>query len=327
MVMTHATPAPADPAGVAPTPASGSEPDAGGGRRRRGRAPGHSARIGLAFVAPFLAFLIVFQYVPIALLIRNSLFDYTLINPALEKFVGFDQYAELVTDGSTAGSFLASFVFALGVVVLVIPLGFLLALFLNGRFAGRSLVRTIVFLPVVTSIVVTSTMWLFMLTKNGGLINSALTGVGLPQVEFLTTIPFAMISIIVMTAWQQVGFAAVLFLTGLQAVPTDVIEAARVDGASPARIVTAIIMPLMSRTTLFVVIAMTVFALQAFAPAFLMTSGGPQESTNLIVYAIFNAAFKLQDPGFASAMAVALMLLALVLSGIQSLFLRSKWSY
>lgn len=298
-----------------------------GGHRRRGVGPAHSARVGLSFVAPFLLFLILFQYVPVGMLVRNSFFDYTLLNPDEQTFVGFGQYARIVGDPSVAGTFGVTLLFAFGVVALVVPLGFLVAIFLNGRFPGRAAVRTIVFLPVVTSVAVTSTMWLFMLTKNGGLVNSAIATLGLPPVAFLTSVPWALISIIVMTAWQQIGFAAVLFLTGLQAVPDDVIEAARVDGASPGRLVLAIILPLMSRTTLFVVITMTVFSLQAFAPAFLMTSGGPENSTSLVVYAIYNAAFKLQDPGFASALAVAVMLIALGLSGIQSLFLRARWSY
>ncbi|MFT4284278.1 MAG: sugar ABC transporter permease [Protaetiibacter sp.] len=298
------------------------------GRRRRSNAgPAHSARIGLSFVAPFLFFLLMFQYVPIGMLVRNSLFDYTLIRPDDQRFVGLGQYERILTDPSVAGTFGVTLLFALGVVVLVVPISFSLAVFLNGRFLGRSVVRTIVFLPVVTSVAVTSTMWLFMLTKNGGLVNSVVQAFGLPPVAFLTSIPWALISIIVMTAWQQIGFAAVLFLTGLQSVPDDVLEAARVDGAGRLRTIVSIILPLMSRTTLFVVITMTVFSLQAFAPAFLMTSGGPENSTSLVVYAIYNAAFRLQDPGFASALAVVVMLIALVLSGIQSLFLRTRWSY
>ncbi|GAA1859803.1 carbohydrate ABC transporter permease [Microbacterium koreense] len=293
--------------------------------RRGGRL--HSPRVGLVFVAPFLLFLILFQYIPIAMLLRNSLFDYTLINREDQTFVGFDQYARILTDADALGTFGVTLAFAAGVVLLVLPTGFALALFLNGRFAGRTLVRTIVFLPVVTSVAVTSTMWLFMLTQNGGLVNGLLESLGLPRVAFLSSIPWALISIIVATAWQQIGFVAVLFLTGLQSVPDDIVEAARVDGAGRVRIAVSIILPLMSRSTLFIVITMTVFSLQAFAPAFLMTSGGPQGSTSLVVYSIYIAAFRLQDPGYASALAVVLLLVALVLSGIQSLALRTRWSY
>jgi ABC-type sugar transport system permease subunit len=307
--------------------ASGLSVRRAGRRRPRVSGPRRRAGVGIAFVAPFLLFLILFQYIPIGILVHDSLFDFTLLNPSDKRFVGLHEYERILTDPSATGAFTTTLLFAAGVVAIVVPLGFALAVFLNGRFPGRSIVRTIVFLPVVTSVAVTSTMWLFMLTKNGGLIESAITGLGLPPVAFLSSIPWALISIIVVTAWQQIGFAAVLFLTGLQSVPSDVIEAARVDGAGPLRVVGSIILPLMSRTTLFVVISMTVFSLQAFAPAFLMTSGGPQDSTSLVVYTIYIAAFTLQDPGFASALAVALMLLALVLSGIQSLFLRTRWSY
>lgn len=310
-------------------PVRATAPPAGradGARRRTSHSP-YPSRVGLLFVTPFLLFLLLFQYVPIAMLVRNSFYDYTLIRLDEQTFVGLAQYERMFIDPSVGTSFLVTLLFAAGVVAFVVPFGFLLAVFLNGRFAGRSLVRTIVFLPVVTSVAVTSTMWLFMLTRNGGLVNSAITSLGFPPVAFLTSVPLALISIIVMTVWQQVGFAAVLFLTGLQSVPTDVVEAASLDGAGRFRTLTAIVLPLMSRTMLFVVIAMTVFSLQAFAPAFLMTSGGPANSTSLLVYTIYNAAFRLQDPGFASALAVAVMAIALVLSGVQSIFLRTRWSY
>src|SRR5689334_6197605 len=120
------------------------------GRRRPHAGPAHSGRIGMAFVAPFLFFLILFQYVPIGMLVRNSFFDYTLLRPDEQKFVGIGQYERIFTDPGAASTFGTTLLFALGVLVLVVPLGFLVAVFLNGRFPGRSIVRTIVFLPVVT---------------------------------------------------------------------------------------------------------------------------------------------------------------------------------
>jgi len=130
-----------------------------------------------------------------------------------------------------------------------------------------------------------------------------------------------------MTLWQQVGFAAVLFLAGLQNIPEDVVEAARLDGASRWQQVWHITVPLMGRTTMFVVVTMTVFSLQSFAPAFVMTSGGPNYSTNFIVYQIYESAFSLQNPAEASAISVALTVIALLISGVQMRLLRTRWDY
>jgi len=258
---------------------------------------------------------------------RNSVYDYSLLNPAAEQFVGLRNFADMIEYEDAATSFGITFVFALGVVVFVIPIAFALALFLNSKLPARGLVRTIIMLPVVTSTVVVATMWSFLLDPSNGLINGALAVIGVGPQPFLTSTSQALPALIGMTLWQQVGFGAILFLAGLQGLPSELTEAARIDGATRPQVLWNITIPLLSRTTLFVVVIMTVFSLQAFAPAFLMTQGGPQESTNLVVYHIYNTAFIMQQAGYASALSVALLVVVLLISMAQVALLRSRWNY
>ena len=283
--------------------------------------------VAVGFLAPFMLLLLIFQYVPLLVMARNSFYDYSLLNPGAEKFVGLRNFTDMIEYDDAGKSFGITFLFAFGVVVFVIPIAFALALFLNSKLPARGLVRTMIMLPVVTSSVVIATMWSFLLDPSNGLINGALDIVGVARQPFLTSTTQALPSLIAMTLWQQVGFGAILFLAGLQGVPSELGEAARIDGATRWQVLWNITIPLLSRTTLFVVVIMTVFSLQAFAPAFLMTQGGPQESTNLIVYHIYNTAFIMQQAGYASALSVILLLVVLAISMVQMALLRSRWNY
>ncbi|MFC5989419.1 carbohydrate ABC transporter permease [Limoniibacter endophyticus] len=279
------------------------------------------------FLAPFMILLLVFQYVPLLVMARNSVYDYSLLNPATAKFVGLRNFTDMIEYDDAMISFGVTFAFALGVVLFVIPVAFSLALFLNSKLPARGLVRTMIMLPVVTSSVVVATMWSFLLDPSNGLINGVLNILGVTNQPFLTSTSQALPALIAMTLWQQVGFGAILFLAGLQGLPVELTEAARIDGATRRQVLWNVTIPLLSRTTLFVVVIMTVFSLQAFAPAFLMTQGGPQESTNLIVYHIYNTAFIMQQAGYASALSVALLLVVLGISMAQMALLRSRWNY
>lgn len=281
----------------------------------------------MAFLGPFLILLATFQYNPLVRLVSDSFKSFTLFNPGQFEFVGFENYAKMVTSSNAINSLLVTLLFALGVVVLVIPSSFLMAVYLNGKLPARGIVRTIIFLPVVTSLVVIATMWTLLLDPSNGLINSVFTSAGLPRMDFLTSKDQALLSIIIMTVWQQLGFATVLFLGGLQSIPEELYEAARVDGASRIRQHISVTIPLVNRTTLFVIVVMSVFSLQAFAQAFVMTGGGPEESTNFLVYNIYSQAFTFQNPGYASALTIGLVVIAMTISLVQMRLLRSRWNY
>lgn len=283
-------------------------------------------RTAVIFLAPFLVLLLVFQYLPLAVMARDSLYEFTLFNPGMAEFVGADNFVRAFTNPTALASMGVTIVFMLGFLVVTVPLGFLLAVYLNTHVPARGIIRTLVFLPVVTSTVVVATMWGFILNQSG-LANSALGAAGLGPFNFLTDTGLALPAVILMSAWQQIGLAAVMFLGGLQSIPDDVQEAASVDGVGPIRRLFSITLPLVSRTTVLVTVVMTVFSIQAFAPAYVVTSGGPEGSTNLFVFEIYRSAFFLQQPGYASALSVILLLFALLISAIEMRLLRTTWSY
>lgn len=294
----------------------------GTGRKRSRR----ELLVAAGFLAPFLIILAIFQYVPVVLLIKNSLLSYTLINPDLQTFVGLENFARIFSDPAALQTIGVTLIFAVGMVVLIIPLGFLLATYLNQPLPGRGILRTAVFLPVITSSVVVATLWNFLLA-NEGLVNAVLNSLGFGTASFLTDQALALPSIIIMSVWQQVGMAAILYLGGLQSIPGDVMEASVLDGAGGLKRTFLIVIPLLSRTTVMVVVIMTVFALQSFTPAYVMTQGAPGGTTNLLVYEIYKQAFTLQDPGFASALSVLLLVGAITISLVQMRLLRTRWDY
>lgn len=278
----------------------------------------------VVFVGPFLAMLALFQYFPVYEMLRDSLYDFSLLNLAKRQYVGLENYRAILDDPDRIQAFYVTFLFAFGVVVTVIPVSFAIALYLNGRLPMRAIVRTVVFLPVVTSVVVIATMFTFLYDPNNGLVNSALGTLGLPRLQFHTNKHQALPAVIAMMVWQQTGFATVLFLSGLQGIPKDLEDAARVDGCSPWQRIRFIVIPLLMRTTVFVVVIMTVFSLQVFAPALVLTGGGPEGTTNFVAYDIYQLAFYLQMPGLASAVSVVFMVVVLAISLIQMRMLRVK---
>jgi len=280
-----------------------------------------------AFIGPFLILLAVFQYWPVITMLRDSLYSFQLLNPAQRSFIGLDNYLYLLSDPDRIEAFLVTFGLAAGLVCTVIPVSFLLAVYLNAVMPARALVRTIVFLPVVTSAVVIATMWTFLLEPNNGLFNSVLSAVRLPRLAFLTSEAQALPSVVLMMLWQQTGFGTVLFLSGLQSIPRELEDAAAVDGASTLQRLWHVTLPLLTRTTVFVVVMMTVFSLQAFAPALIMTGGGPDGTTNFVAFDIYSLAFSMQLPGMASAESVVFMLIVLSVSLAQMRLLRAKWIY
>ncbi|HTT92830.1 MAG TPA: sugar ABC transporter permease [Acidimicrobiales bacterium] len=281
------------------------------------------ARYGLLFLLPFCAALIVFQYVAIGLMIRNSLFSYSFLG-GTTKFVGVGNYTTLVHDPLAIQSIEVTVLFALGSVLLQVPLGLALAILLNRPGLSTTALRAIIFSPVVSSVVVVTTMWTFIYAPSGGLANSILAVFGIAPLKFITSSNEALASVIVMTLWEEVGFSMVLFLAGLQAIPRDYEEVAALDGAGALQRFWYVVLPLLRRTTLLVVVTTTVFSFQAFAQAEIMTNGGPNGSTNFMVFNIYEEAFTLGDPGYASALSVVLLLIVLVVSLTQMRAIRSR---
>ena len=197
---------------------------------------------------------------------------------------------------------------------------------MNQRVRGLTLFRTVYFLPVVASFVVMAAVWKSMYAQSG-IFNTLLLTVGLEPQPFLQSAQEALPSIAALGVWKFVGFNMLVFLGGLQAIPADIYEAAGIDGAGPLRRFVSITLPLLKRVLLFVVVITTIESFKVFTSVYLMTAGGPQESTNTIVYQIFLTGFRYYDMGYATAMSFALMAFVLVLMAAQFRMLRTDVEY
>lgn len=282
------------------------------------------ALTGYLFVAPQLIGVALFVLLPVGLAIWYSLNDWNIFSGRLD-FVGGDNYAALLADPQLPSVLGATAIFSIGVVVLNIALGLALAVMLNRRFRGVTFFRTLFFSPVVVSVVAWTLVWGFLLQDNGG-INAALAGIGIQGPNWLQHGDTAMLAVVVTQVVRSVGINMVLFLAALQGVPSELYEAARIDGARSPAIFFRITLPLISPTLMLTAIITIVGALQAFAQIAVLTEGGPGISTTVLVYYVFQQAFQFNDIGYGSTLALMLLSFVLVLTLIQWQ-LRRKWVF
>jgi multiple sugar transport system permease protein len=276
------------------------------------------------FILPQLAGVVVFVLLPVGMAIWYSLNDWNVFT-GKQTFVGGDNYAALADDPQLPKVLLATGIFSGGVVVVNITLGLLIAVLLNRRFRGVTLFRTLFFSPVVVSVVAWTLVWGFLLQDNGG-INGMLGVVGIDGPNWLQHGDTAMASVIFTQVIRSVGVNMVLFLSALQGVPGELYEAARIDGAGSRATFVRITLPLISPTLLLTVIVTVVGALQSFAQIAVLTGGGPELSTTVLVYYVFQQAFKFNDIGYGSTLALMLLSFVMLLTLLQWQ-LRRKWVF
>ncbi|KRC67038.1 sugar ABC transporter permease [Aeromicrobium sp. Root236] len=282
------------------------------------------ALTGYLFIAPQLLGVLVFVIFPVGLAIYYSLNDWNVFTGDLD-FVGGENYAQLLDDPQLPKVLAATAIFSIGVVVLNIALGLGLAVMLNRKFRGVTFFRTLFFSPVVVSVVAWTLVWGFLLQDNGG-INGVLEQVGIPGPNWLQSGDTAMVAVVITQVVRSVGVNMVLFLSALQGVPSELHEAARIDGASNRKIFTRITLPLISPTLLLTAIITIVGALQAFAQIAVLTKGGPELSTTVLVYYVFQQAFSFNDIGYGSTLALMLLTFVMILTVLQWQ-LRRKWVF
>jgi multiple sugar transport system permease protein len=272
-------------------------------------------RTAWLFLSPALVLLSIFLLYPIAYLIYLS---FTAGNFTREgaHWIGFRNYLRLWLDpdfwqvlGNTA-----YFTVATVIPSLLIPLG--LAVFLNRSVALRGALRTAYFIPSITSLVAVGLgfRWLF---QDDGPVNGFLNGFGIESVQWLGTTTWAMPVLILLSTWKQLGFNMVVFLAGLQAIPENRYEAAALDGANGWQQFWHVTLPGMRSTLVFATVTTAIFTLRSFEQPYVMTGGGPLNSTNLLVFYIYNQAFAQFDMGYAAAAAIVLLIIAIVLVYIQ----------
>jgi multiple sugar transport system permease protein len=267
------------------------------------------------FIAPNVVVFAVFMFVPILLAFYISLNEWTLIGTP--TFVGLGNYRDMLEDSEFLRAFYNTGIYTLGTVPTSIALGLVVALGLNRKLPGRTLLRSIFFVPVIISLVAVALIASWIFNDNYGIINAALSAVGIGDVPWLSSARWAMISLIIATLWIRLGFNMVIYLAALQSIPTELYDAARVDGASGWRRFRHITWPLLGPTTFLLVIINIIYSLHVFDLIYVMTGGGPGFSTTVLVQYIYQMAFTEGQMGYASAIGVVLYLLLLIFTVFQ----------
>ncbi len=282
--------------------------------------------IAFLFVLPALINFTIFRYLPIILAGQASLYDYSLLG-GFGDFVGLKNFQRAFSDDLFWSSIIVSLKYTLLKVPFQVILALLLAMFVSRHIRGMGFMRTTIFFPVVTSLVVGAMIWSMMYNKDLGLIQSLLGIFGVPHIGFLSSSALALPAIVVMMVWKEVGFSMIIFVAGLQAIPEMFYEAAAIDGAGAIRRFFHITWPLLLPVTLFVIVTQTISAMQVFVPIFVMTKGGPFYSTNAIVYYIYQNGFEYNDMGYASAMSFFVLIILVAISYVQFKALKGNVEY
>lgn len=264
------------------------------------------------FLLPALAVLGVFVFYPIVSAGHISLTSWNGFSP-VKEFIGFDNYVRLSEDPEFWNSLLVTCLYALGVCVLSVASGLVVALLLDAPLRGRGFYRGVYFLPAVTSSVAAAIVWRYMLDPSG-FVNTVLEKVGIQGPDWLQDRWLALGALTLLTVWKNVGFNAILYLTALQALPESVFEAAQIDGATVWQRIRYMTIPLLKPMTFFVVVQALITSFQAFDLVYILTGGGPQGGTEVLGMIMYREAFRLSDFGYGTSIAFVTLFLVLGVS-------------
>jgi multiple sugar transport system permease protein len=263
------------------------------------------------FLFPCLLLMVVFQFFPMLQAIALSFTKYDMVTAP--EFNGVANYVNVLTDPRFHRSVLVTLYYMFGHAIPLWIVSLALAMGFNQSFRGRGFFRSIYFLPTIMPPIVVGIVWVFLFHPYG-LVNQGLAALGLPAVDWLTSPQAVIPAFILSSEWRSVPFFMVIFLAGLQNIPTELKEAARIDGAGPLMVFRAITLPLLKPTILLVMIVSLIGASRNFTNAFVMTGGGPDGASTVVGLYIYRAAFQEYRMGLASAAAVILFLATLLLT-------------
>ncbi len=274
-------------------------------------------RVGYIFILPSFLHLLLFLLIPLLLSLYLSFTDWN--SPAITNapFIALRNYAFMIGDLR----FWNALTNTLYYTVLYVPLGMLvslvLALILNRPMRGVTTFRSLFFMPVISSWVAVSVIWITLLDPNAGILNFILGMAGVPKVNWLGDPHTAMIAIVIISIWKNAGFSMVIWLAGLKAIPRTLYEAALLDGAAGLKAAWYITLPLLAPTTFFLTITGIIVSFQVFSPIYVITRGGPLDSTDVVVFRIYQRAFQEFQLGYASALSWLLFAIIFALTVIQ----------
>jgi ABC transporter, permease protein len=272
--------------------------------------------IGL-FLAPTVIGLGLFTFLPILASVVLAFFSWDIITPP--RFVGLENFADIAADPTIRVSFLNTIGFVVVAVTLQLAVALVLAVLVNTRMPGllKSFFRSVLFFPLVLSAASVSIIMGYLFNENFGLVNHVLNLLGMADIPWLTSTHGAMIVVILVYVWQNFGFSFLLFLGGLSSIPKEVYEAAQVDGATGWKQFWRITFPLVSPTTLVASVMAIISALQIFDQPYVLTRGGPGDSTRTAVMVIYESAFKQLEFGRASAIGIVLTVVIMLVTAVQ----------
>jgi multiple sugar transport system permease protein len=292
-------------------------------RPGRVRRQPRAAAAAWLFIAPFGLFYLLFLVWPVVYMFISSFYDTTLVRSGFGNFIGFENYQEMLTKPEFWSALWHTIQFTLYTVPPLVILAFVFAVLANRVGRGQTLFRLAFFLPFVLPSAAIALIWSFVYTPESGLWNSfqSLLGADEPS-PVLASPALAMIGIAVTTVWWTIGFNFILYLAGLQDIPRELYEAAAVDGASQWQQIRSITIPLLSRTTTLVLLLQIIASLKIFDQVYLMTEGGPGQSTRVLLLLVTDTAFTDYRVGAASAASVLLFVLILLVTVVRQVVQR-----
>lgn len=267
------------------------------------------------FIAPNIVLFALFSFGPLFYAVYISFFDWSLIGDA--DWIGLGNYLRLGRDPQFWQALAHTVAYAASTVFTSLALGLLLAVGLNRRLAGRTVLRSLYFMPVVISAVATGTIAAWLFNDNYGVVNGLLVRLGAGRVHWLSSTAWALPSLAIATVWVRVGFNMVVYLAALQSIPSTYYDAAQIDGAGPWQRFRAITWPLLTPATFLLLILNVIYSFQVFDLIYVMTGGGPGFSTTTVVQYIYQSAFVTNEMGYASATGVVLYVLILAFTVVQ----------
>jgi multiple sugar transport system permease protein len=281
---------------------------------------------GLLFLSPTLIVFGVFVLFPVFFSFYLSFQKWNMFSSGV-TFVGLANYSQIIRNPEFWMVLKNTLVYTLGTVPLNMVLSLIIAFFLNKKLAGKKILRTAFFAPVVMSSVAAAVIWRWVYEPNFGLLNTVLGWFGIPGVNWLNEPTAAMFALIVMGVWKTFGVNMVLFSAGLQGIPDHYYEAAELDGAGKWNRFWYITIPLLSPTTFFVLVMSMIGSFQVFDTVYVLTSGGPLGTTKVLVFYLYEHAFKFFEMGYASAVAYLMFAIIFVLTLLQTKYLKRSIHY
>ena len=279
-----------------------------------------------AFIAPALIIFLVFSIYPIVSMIQLSFYEWDLVSPT-KLFVGLKNYSSLFNDPAFYQTLSNTFIYMVLTVGLGVMVAVLLAIFLNRQTRVNKIMQSVIFSPYIVSLASVSFLWMWLMNTDFGLINYVLSIFKMGPIDWLGNPKIALFSLVIISVWKTVGYNTIIVLSALQSIPKHLYEAASLDKASRYQVFSKITLPMISPTLFFLTIVNIIASFKVFDTIQIITQGGPQNSTNTLVYSLYEYGFKFYKIGYASSIGVVLLVIISIFTLVYFKLLSKKVHY